>query len=106
MTTHQWNQYMADPTVAGLAHHPRMMPVGGGVPIVHEGRLVGGIGISGGRSEEHTSALQSLMRISYAVFCLKKQKDSSLHIDHVHKPIHNTSHIYTPLLHTKPIYIH
>src|SRR3546814_7817066 len=26
------------------------------------------------RSEEHTSALQSLMRISYAVFCLKKQK--------------------------------
>src|SRR3546814_10425227 len=27
-----------------------------------------------GRSEEHTSELQSLMRISYAVFCLKKQK--------------------------------
>src|SRR3546814_3893461 len=27
---------------------------------------------SGGRSEEHTSELQSLMRISYAVFCLKK----------------------------------
>src|SRR3546814_1727898 len=26
------------------------------------------------RSEEHTSALQSLMRISYAVFCVKKQK--------------------------------
>src|SRR3546814_10752581 len=29
---------------------------------------------SGGRSEEHTSELQSLMRISYAVFCLKKQR--------------------------------
>src|SRR3546814_4252793 len=28
------------------------------------------------RSEEHTSELQSLMRISYAVFCLKKQKQS------------------------------
>src|SRR3546814_10031186 len=28
----------------------------------------------GDRSEEHTSELQSLMRISYAVFCLKKQK--------------------------------
>src|SRR3546814_2597313 len=28
------------------------------------------------RSEEHTSELQSLMRISYAVFCLKKQKNS------------------------------
>src|SRR3546814_9291443 len=29
---------------------------------------------SGKRSEEHTSELQSLMRISYAVFCLKKKK--------------------------------
>src|SRR3546814_9197849 len=28
---------------------------------------------NGGRSEEHTSELQSLMRISYAVFCLKKK---------------------------------
>src|SRR3546814_2276637 len=30
---------------------------------------------SASRSEEHTSELQSLMRISYAVFCLKKKKD-------------------------------
>src|SRR3546814_4381581 len=30
-----------------------------------------------GRSEEHTSELQSLMRISYAVFCLKKKKQQS-----------------------------
>src|SRR3546814_2779578 len=30
-----------------------------------------------GRSEEHTSDLQSLMRISYAVFCLKKKKTST-----------------------------
>src|SRR3546814_2061481 len=30
--------------------------------------------INGIRSEEHTSELQSLMRLSYAVFCLKKQK--------------------------------
>src|SRR3546814_10330962 len=29
--------------------------------------------LDGGRSEEHTSELQSLMRISYAVFCLKKK---------------------------------
>src|SRR3546814_2090562 len=29
------------------------------------------------RSEEHTSELQSLMRISYAVFCLKKKKQNS-----------------------------
>src|SRR3546814_1725527 len=30
-----------------------------------------------GRSEEHTSELQSLMRISYAVFCLKKQNNNT-----------------------------
>src|SRR3546814_10502868 len=30
-----------------------------------------------GRSEEHTSELQSLMRISYAVFCLKKKKNKT-----------------------------
>src|SRR3546814_3380639 len=30
--------------------------------------------VGGGRSEEHTSELQSLMRISYAVFCLKKKR--------------------------------
>src|SRR3546814_5945633 len=32
------------------------------------------VGSLGARSEEHTSELQSLMRISYAVFCLKKKK--------------------------------
>src|SRR3546814_1958324 len=31
------------------------------------------------RSEEHTSELQSLMRISYAVFCLKKKQTSNIH---------------------------
>src|SRR3546814_2420911 len=34
-----------------------------------------------GRSEEHTSELQSLMRISYAVFCLKK-KNKTIHSPH------------------------
>src|SRR3546814_5359066 len=40
-------------------------------------RGIGEIGVIFGveiRSEEHTSELQSLMRISYAVFCLKKKK--------------------------------
>src|SRR3546814_5463334 len=35
-------------------------------------------GRPGGRSEEHTSELQSLMRISYAVFCLKKKKQTNI----------------------------
>src|SRR3546814_1506500 len=39
----------------------------------------------GGRSEEHTSELQSLMRISYAVFCLKKKKQTLMLISsHLH----------------------
>src|SRR3546814_7329972 len=33
------------------------------------------------RSEEHTSELQSLMRISYAVFCLKKKKNANYTMD-------------------------
>src|SRR3546814_6660711 len=37
------------------------------------------------RSEEHTSELQSLMRISYAVFCLKKNKNKNLRQIHTHK---------------------
>src|SRR3546814_2558274 len=36
-------------------------------------------GTSSSRSEEHTSELQSLMRISYAVFCLKKKKETITH---------------------------
>src|SRR3546814_1941357 len=35
------------------------------------------------RSEEHTSELQSLMRISYAVFCLKKKNTQYKHLHHI-----------------------
>src|SRR3546814_4590170 len=41
------------------------------------------------RSEGHTSELQSLMRISYAVFCLKKKKKSKM-IQRIHSGINNT----------------
>src|SRR3546814_3883581 len=41
------------------------------------------------RSEEHTSELQSLMRISYAVFCLKKKTDAKQQEDRQHT--HRTS---------------
>src|SRR3546814_5261429 len=45
------------------------------------------------RSEEHTSELQSLMRISYAVFCLKKKKTDRQNIHHKnnHKTTKNTT---------------
>src|SRR3546814_1998296 len=44
----------------------------------------------GGRSEEHTSELQSLMRISYAVFCLKKKRTQ-----HRIKHTQTYNHLYT-----------
>src|SRR3546814_9186477 len=40
-----------------------------------------GYGYSNARSEEHTSELQSLMRISYAVFCLKKNDSAAIFLD-------------------------
>src|SRR3546814_1324146 len=42
------------------------------------------------RSEEHTSELQSLMRISYAVFCLKKKKTTYAKTNHEHTNSHQT----------------
>src|SRR3546814_2976797 len=50
--------------------------------VIQSGAVIGGEGFGFAkekRSEEHTSELQSLMRISYAVFCLKKKKRQSRH---------------------------
>src|SRR3546814_2135286 len=61
------------------------------------------------RSEEHTSELQSLMRISYAVFCLKKKKNQDTETDSTTMhPYHNpqsprhicTNHQKYPHTHT------
>jgi uncharacterized protein GlcG (DUF336 family) len=64
MSTAQWNQYMGEATVAPLAHQPRLMPVGGGVPIFLDGKLAGGIGISGGTSvQDHEAAVDALRAV-------------------------------------------
>src|SRR3546814_3181438 len=49
-------------------------------------RMAGSSGLD--RSEEHTSELQSLMRISYAVFCLKKKK-KIIHTTYISQNAHN-----------------
>src|SRR3546814_10106073 len=46
------------------------------------------------RSEEHTSELQSLMRISYAVFCLKKKKKQNKVTQTQNKSMYNTMNNY------------
>src|SRR3546814_1318443 len=58
------------PVVQSIAEHPETAAAHILQTIIIAGRpLV--------RSEEHTSELQSLMRISYAVFCLKKKKTNT-----------------------------
>src|SRR3546814_2347435 len=57
----------------------------------HELFDLGHVADIGLRSEEHTSELQSLMRISYAVFCLQKKK-------HAHNEYITTYNTYTLLL--------
>src|SRR3546814_1534627 len=67
---HPFSRVQQRPRLAELiwAQHARDMQH-------HGGAIPGG---RRGRSEEHTSELQSLMRISYAVFCLKKKKNNNL----------------------------
>src|SRR3546814_9902217 len=62
----------ASTTHAGLSEEVRM-EMG-----VTEGMLRLSVGLEDARSEEHTSELQSLMRISYAVFCLKKKNNNKI----------------------------
>src|SRR3546814_3852159 len=68
---HLCHKFVADNFVALSArrHNQRQRDAG------HPSR--GGIFVPSHRSEEHTSELQSLMRISYAVFCLKKNKQQT-----------------------------
>src|SRR3546814_8286298 len=56
------------------------VPAGRQHPGEQVGRVVHEVDVE--RSEEHTSELQSLMRTSYAVFCLKKTKQQTYYIKH------------------------
>src|SRR3546814_10366912 len=64
-----------DPNVVLLAVHPAGDDTAQQLALNSAVKLIDFTGSSanGNRSEEHTSELQSLMRTSYAVFCLKKQ---------------------------------
>src|SRR3546814_1499360 len=60
-------------------HGPSVSPTGCHLPMASpQGGSTAGFARMRTRSEEHTSELQSLMRISYAVFCLKKKKTQKI----------------------------
>lgn len=67
--THRWNEFVtADPQVAPLAYRPRLTAVGGGYPIVEGGKLVGGIGISGGTyGQDQEAAVGALREVGFDV---------------------------------------
>ncbi|MDR3464887.1 MAG: heme-binding protein [Xanthobacteraceae bacterium] len=67
--THVWNDYVTnDPKVAPLAHLPRMVAVGGGYPILENGKLIGGIGISGGNyQQDQDAAVVALRKVGFDV---------------------------------------
>ncbi|MDQ0786876.1 heme-binding protein [Streptomyces sp. B3I8] len=61
LPTHTWNEYLADPKVAPLGGHPRLMAVGGGYPLLEDGRCVGGLGVSGGSHEQDRLAAEDAL---------------------------------------------
>src|SRR3546814_4275314 len=62
------------------------------IPVALDGKIMGETAPLTYRSEEHTSELQSLMRISYAVFCLKKKKNQTTHYKHQRHETHEKKH--------------
>src|SRR3546814_10435742 len=86
---------IAKPTVDSALRTPRYGPepmtfstwpwttgLGRSPATVRPARAASTAAVAASRSEEHTSELQSLMRISYAVFCLKKKKTKHKYESH------------------------
>lgn len=67
MATHTWNAVLTnEPKVAPLSQLPRLVGVGGGYPILNEGRVVGGIGVSGGSHiQDQDVAEQALKSLGF-----------------------------------------
>ena len=61
LPTHTWNTLLANDAIAQLAHRPRLVAVGGGLPVVVDGQVVGGIGISGGNAAQDQQAAQAAL---------------------------------------------
>ena len=61
--THLWNERLANPKEAPLAHHPRILAIGGGYPLLYGGQVVGGIGVSGGHHTQDQGAALAALKV-------------------------------------------
>ncbi|HEY8026289.1 MAG TPA: heme-binding protein [Burkholderiaceae bacterium] len=61
LATHQWVDVLADRNAAQLAHRPRLVAAGGGYPIKVGGKLIGGLGISGGNWAQDKEACETAL---------------------------------------------
>src|SRR3546814_3855548 len=68
------------PSLIGKCHSFLAQRPSASIKIVQR---TGFVALTAFRSEEHTSELQSLMRISYAVFCLKKKKSTIISVQDI-----------------------
>jgi uncharacterized protein GlcG (DUF336 family) len=68
IATHVWNDFIADPKLAPLTNVNKLMAVGGGLPLFHDGKLIGGIGVSGGTHEQDRKAASvALVSIGFEI---------------------------------------
>lgn len=63
LATHVWHDFIKDdaPLLDGIVHTPRLTVFGGGFPIVVDGQLVGGIGVSGGHYNDDMAVAQGAL---------------------------------------------
>ena len=64
IATHQWYEFIKGdpPLLAGIVHTPRLVVFGGGYPISINGRVVGGIGVSGGHYTEDMQVAEAAIK--------------------------------------------
>ena len=62
--THKWHEYIKDdaPLIHGIVHTPRFIIFGGGYPIMENGQMIGGIGLSGGHYSQDMECAEAALK--------------------------------------------
>lgn len=64
MPTHKWHEYIKEdaPLLHGIVHTPRFIIFGGGYPIIENGQVIGGIGLSGGHYSQDMECAKAALK--------------------------------------------